>query len=167
MPRQSIVERSLLAGTVASVLSTGALVLCGRLEKRGGAAPTNATSQWVWGEQEAYERRPTLRHTLVGYAIHHAMAILWAAFHEGVFRRRGHAKPAVRVFGEAAATAALAYFVDYHLTPRRLRPGFEKHLGSSSFVVVYGAFALGLALVRLVEPPAVHRHRAPPGMTVH
>ena len=46
----------------------------------------------------------------------------------------------------ALATATLAAVVDYTITPRRLTPGFEKRLPASALVMVYAAFALGLAL---------------------
>lgn len=44
------------------------------------------------------------------------------------------------------ATALARRVVDYTITPRRLTPGFGKRLPASALVVVYAAFALGLAL---------------------
>jgi hypothetical protein len=40
----------------------------------------------------------------------------------------------------------VACFVDYQLTPDRLKPGYERHLSRPSLAVVYGAFGVGLAL---------------------
>jgi hypothetical protein len=45
---------------------------------------------------------------------------------------------------QAAATAAAAV-VDLALTPQRSTPGFERRLSARSLVMVYGAFALGVA----------------------
>ena len=52
---------------------------------------------------------------------------------------------------EAAATSAAAYIVDYTFTPRRLRPGFRKHLGPGSMFAAYAAFAAGLAAAAIVR----------------
>jgi hypothetical protein len=117
----------------------------GKLEQGSAAGPLNGPSQWLWGEREAYTRTATLRHTLVGYCIHHCTSIFWAALHETV-HPQSQPRTAVRHFANAGATAALAYFVDYHLTPRRLQPGFEKHVGSAAMFAGYAAFAGGLAL---------------------
>ncbi|HSV79850.1 MAG TPA: hypothetical protein VLK85_11705 [Ramlibacter sp.] len=43
--------------------------------------------------------------------------------------------------------SAVACFVDYRLTPKRLTPGFEHRLGKPELANVYACFALGL-LVR-------------------
>ena len=48
------------------------------------------------------------------------------------------------VLGAAAAVATIANIVDYKLTPKRLTPGFEKHLSRGSLALVYTAFGLGL-----------------------
>ena len=37
------------------------------------------------GEGEAFTRRATLKHTAVGYTIHHASSIFWALLHERTF----------------------------------------------------------------------------------
>ena len=131
----------LLSGSLASIFSAAALALCGRAELDDPCAPLNGPSQWVWGRHAKYRNGFTLRHTLVGYAVHHAASIFWAAFYE---RLRARQAPHAQLEA-AAATSALAAFVDYRCTPRRFRPGFEKRLSRKSLVLVYGAFALGLA----------------------
>jgi hypothetical protein len=148
-------EDALVSGSNASALSAVALSACSKIEEDSAAGALNGPSQWVWGEREAYTRRATLKHTVVGYAIHHATSILWAAFYEQCFgRSRGReleASSTARVVAEAAVTASIAYFVDYHVTPQRFRPGFKKHLGSCSIFVSYAAFAAGLALTTLLR----------------
>jgi hypothetical protein len=47
---------------------------------------------------------------------------------------------------DAAAMTAVAAFVDYQLTPKRLTPGFEAHLSKGAMVGVFAAFGAGLAL---------------------
>ena len=44
-------------------------------------------------------------------------------------------RPAAALAG-AAAAAALACFVDFRLTPRRLTPGFEQRLSTGSLALV-------------------------------
>lgn len=117
-----------------------------RQTRRGSAAgPLNGPSQWLWGEKEAYTRQATLRHTAVGYTIHHVTSVGWATLHERAFGMTASPKSTGRHCVEAAATTAVAYYVDYHLTPSRFRPGFKKHLGPLSILLVYASFAGGLA----------------------
>jgi hypothetical protein len=141
---RSPVLRGVLIGTLANTFSTVALTVSSQLERGRPAAALNGPSQWVWGRLEARTRQATLRHTALGYGIHHAMSIGWAMTHSAS-RTLGRER-LERTFARAAATAAVAYFVDYHVTPKRLRPGFRKHLSGRSIFAAYGAFALGLAL---------------------
>ncbi|WP_149195658.1 hypothetical protein [Luteimonas suaedae] len=135
--------RALMSGSVASALST--LTLSWLCHRDGGAlaSGTNATSHWFWGETARYRDAPSLRHTLLGYAIHHASSVFWACGFERLAGRR--ARPA-RIAAAAGLTAALAYVVDYHVVPRRLTPGFERHLPASGMLATYVAFAVGLCL---------------------
>jgi hypothetical protein len=75
-------QNSIVSGASASVLSTMMLALRGRREIGSPFAPTNAVSHVVWGEQAARKNRLSLRHTALGYAIHHASAMLWALIYE-------------------------------------------------------------------------------------
>jgi uncharacterized membrane protein len=150
-PWTQAVQDAVISGTCAALGSTAALTLCGAIERRNGVAPNNGPSGWLWGETEAYRRRATLRHTLPGYLIHHAMSISWAMVYERWIAASPGRSPRVIVV-RGALTAALACFVDYRVTPRRFRPGFEKHLGRLSLAVMYTAFAMGLALPELVRP---------------
>jgi hypothetical protein len=149
-------RRGLASGSLASAASAAMLALCAALEGRRALSPLNGPSQWIWGERAARRSDVTLRHTALGYAIHHASAVMWATLHEKTFdpaRRR----PASAELSRAAATAAFAAFVDYALTPRRFEPGFEKHLSLPSIVATYAAFALGLAASRARRHHGTHR----------
>lgn len=134
---------ALWSGTVASIASTGMLAACGCLERNDASGPVNGPSQWVWGRQAARRRGFSLRYTVTGFLIHHAMSVLWATVFERVSRSRARASPA-RLFGAAAATSALACVVDYRMVPKRLTPGFERQLSRKSLFAIYGAFALAL-----------------------
>jgi hypothetical protein len=138
-------RRALISGSVASALSTAVLAACGRLEHGTASGPVNGPSQWLWGRWAARVRRPSMRHTLVGHAVHHVCSCGWALLHERWARQDGSANSGARL-AKAAATAALACFVDYRLTPKRFQPGFEVQLSKPSLLAVYAAFAVGLAM---------------------
>jgi hypothetical protein len=142
---------AVVSGSAASLASAATLMACSKLHTGTAAGGLNGPSQWLWGESEAYTREATLRHTAPGYAIHHATSIFWAVLHETVFGGSRRRKPPLQHCAEAVASAATAYVVDYHLTPRRLRPGFEKHVSANGMVAVYAAFAAGLALAAIAR----------------
>ena len=139
-------RQAAVSGTAASLLSTAVLALSGKLEHNAPAGPLNGPSQWLFGRQAAYRRSASLRHTLTGFLIHHAMATGWALLHERLFGRHKQSQTTARRLGSAIATAAVANFVDYRLTPRRLQPGFEAQLSKKALFAVYAAFAIGLTV---------------------
>jgi hypothetical protein len=142
---------AVVSGSAASVASAATLMACSKLHEGSAAGGLNGPSQWLWGESEAYTREATLRHTVAGYVIHHSTSIFWGVLHEAVFGGSRRRKHPLQHCAEAAASAATAYFVDYHLTPRRLRPGFDKHVSTKGMVAVYAAFAAGLATAAIIR----------------
>src|ERR1044072_3507961 len=138
----------LISGAARSLLSAAVLALCGHVENRRPAGPINGPSQWLFGKQAAWKRKPSVRHTLTGFAIHHLTATGWAFLHERTFGRDKERQSLPTRLSRAATTAAVANFVDFQLTPERLQPGFNKQLSRKSLLAVYAAFAIGLALVR-------------------
>lgn len=138
-------RRAIVSGSLASAASTAVLALQGYTRYRKPAAPTNATSHWLWGDEDAYlASEPSLRHTGVGYATHHASSCMWACFYERWLD--GTENPSnARIIGAAAAMTAVAAFVDYQLTPHRFQPGFETHLSRAGLFAVFAAFGAGLA----------------------
>jgi hypothetical protein len=142
---------AVVSGSAASLASAAALMACSAIHEGSAAGGLNGPSQWLWGEAEAYTRQATLRHTAAGYAIHHFTSIFWAVLHEATFGGGRRRKPALRHCAEAVVSAGTAYVVDYHLTPRRFRPGFEKHVSPKGMVAVYAAFAAGLAIAAIAR----------------
>jgi hypothetical protein len=154
-PPRSALKRvasdAVVSGSAASLTSAAMLMACSRIHEGSAAGGLNGPSQWLWGEAEAYTREATLRHTAAGYAIHHSTSIFWAFLHEAVFGGSRRRKPALQHCAEAVVSAGTAYVVDYHLTPRRFRPGFEKHVSPKGMVAVYAAFAAGLAIAAIAR----------------
>ena len=148
-------NRGVLSGTWASILSTLALAARGRSES-GALAPINAVSHWYWGDHATREDRPSLKYTVPGYLTHHATSVFWAVLFEKTFGGALSGRPA-RTFAASAATATVACFVDYQLTPKRLTPGFEHRLSKTSLFLVYAAFAAGLAITEIARSTALVR----------
>jgi hypothetical protein len=144
-------RRGLLSGAVASALSTVALATLGKAGTGSMFAPTNAISHWVWGDKATRRNLPSMRYTALGYAIHHLSSTFWAVLFERFAGARLDRLAPAPTLAAATATSAIACFVDYKLTPRRLRPGYETRLSKPSLAVVYGAFGLGLAAGALMS----------------
>jgi hypothetical protein len=144
-------RRAQVSSASASICSAVALSACSYIDEGSFAGGLNGPSQWLWGEAEAYTRAASVRHTVVGYAIHHITSVFWATFYERAFGEPGEHKRPLRRCAEAALSATGAYVVDYYLTPPRLRPGFKKHVRPRSMFVIYGAFAVGLAGVSIIR----------------
>jgi hypothetical protein len=138
-------RRGLVSGTTSSLLSTAALALFGKREAGSAFAPTNAISHWYWGERAARRDRPSPRYTLPGYAIHHASATFWAVLFERACGDLLDRRDTGKTLLASTAAAGVACFIDYEMTPQRLKPGYEKRLSRPALAVVYGAFGLGLA----------------------
>ena len=138
---------AMVSGACASIASALVLAWRGRAELGNAAAPLNGPSQWVWGRHAKYRDDVDLRHTLVGYGIHHAAATMWAVPYELARHRTNDPQ---RIAAIAAMVASIAAAVDFGPTPPRLRPGFEKRLSPRSLLAAYAAFAAGLAFPALV-----------------
>jgi len=132
--------KTLFSGSIAGLLSLVALAMLGRRELSCAAAPINAPSHWVWGDEALKQRRWSWRYTALGIVIHQASSVWWAWLH--------HKRPpsAHGPLHDAVVTTAAAAAVDLIVTPKRFTPGFERQLSPAGLMIVYGAFALGLAV---------------------
>jgi hypothetical protein len=151
--------RTQLSGAMASVLSSVVVAACSACEARAGFAGVNAASQWIWGEGAKRHVRPSWRYTAVGYLVHHFSSLLWAGLHE-YWNLTRPPRTRSRLASRALAVAAGACLVDYTITPRRFRPGFERHISRPSIAAVYlgfGAGLLGAAWLLRPRPPTAPR----------
>jgi hypothetical protein len=139
-------QRGLVSGTASSLLSTVALAALGKKEVGSIYAPTNAVSHWIYGDKAARHTGPSMRYTVPGYLIHHASATFWSVLFERFAGKYLDRNSPAGTLAASAATAAFACFADYQLTPKRLHPGYEKHLSKPALAIVYAGFALGLAV---------------------
>lgn len=135
-----------IAGSCASVLSAVALAIGGRRDVDCAVGPLNAVSHWWWDREALYRRRVDMRHTVLGYLTHHGASLFWGTLLAVFLNRRPQRQRASEIAAASAATSAIACFVDFRLTPRRLTPGYEHRLSNKSIAATYMVFAVGLAL---------------------
>jgi hypothetical protein len=147
--RMRTLPDALVSGTLAGIASAAIGTLAARAQGQAPAALLNAVSHVLWGERAARQDAASARYTATGFVINHAASIFWAACYEAL-RRRAPRGPA-GALASAAATAALAYVVDYHLMPRRLTPGYELRLKGPQMAIIYAAIALSLPLRELLR----------------
>jgi len=145
-PLREALRTALIAGGCASVASTVVLAWRGWHDVGSPVAPTNAVSHVLWTDEALGARVPSMRHTALGYAIHHASATAWALLFAWLRAKRKQPETLAQSLVGAGVTAATACAIDYTVTPRRLRPGFEHHLSKGSMAWVYAALAVGLAV---------------------
>lgn len=136
----------MIAGGIASLTSTVALLAAGQRESADAAAPVNAISHWFWDRPALRQNGTSVRYTLTGYLVHHLASVFWATLHARAGASGREAHKLAPVLAGSAATAAVACLVDLRMTPERLTPGFEHRLSARSMAMVYGCFALGLAM---------------------
>ena len=160
---RDVALRALASGTVAGIASAAAAAVAGKREDNSYAAPLNATSHVLWGDEAAEHDTASLKYTATGFLINHAAAVFWALFYEKLFGRRGRAPEAeaeaeaeaegslVKPLLGAAAVSAGAYITDYYLVPRRFTPGYEKRLSGKSMAAIYAMLALGLVAYDLLD----------------
>ncbi len=149
------IGKGMLPGALASTASAAVLALCSRKESGSMFAGANAVSHWLWGDKAFRRDTPSWKYTLVGYGIHHASSLFWAALFEQAAGKVLARRSTRATLAASAAATAVACFVDYQMTPKRLRPGFEQRVSRGSLALVYVAFGLGLAAGALIN----HRQR--------
>jgi hypothetical protein len=143
---RDVLAEGAFTGAVAGLLSAGVLAAAGWRERGRPAAPINAESLWLWGDEALRQDRPSWRYTLTGLVTHHLATMFWATLQA---LARGRAAAPRRLSQDAAAgvaTAATAALVDYNLVPRRLRPGFEARLSTGGTTAVFAGMAVGLMI---------------------
>lgn len=140
-----VLSQGLLAGSLASLISTAVLALAGQRGSGSAAAPLNAVSHWYWGDDALHLHKADLVHTAAGYATHPVAATVWATLYAALASSRPALRSTPGLALGAAATSAIAYLVDFRLTPHRFTPGYEQRLSTEALLAVHAALAIGLA----------------------
>ena len=151
MTRWNITLREgIVSGTLAGLLSAAVLLAMGKRETGSAVAAVNAESHWLWGDESLREDRPTLRHTLTGFATHQLSTVFWATLYALVRGERRLGRSVAQALAGGLATSAAAAAIDYTIVPKRLTPGFEHRLSTASMLGVFAAIAGGIALGSLL-----------------
>lgn len=147
------VRTVLQASALATVGTTAAVAAFGKRELNDAAAPLNATSHIVWGDEAAEQDGLSAKYTLVGGVLNATAVASWAVLQRALFGRWSQKGGLTRPLAAGAAVAAIAYVTDYHIVPKRLTPGFEKRLSKGALAAMYGVLALTLAIGSLERNP--------------
>lgn len=152
MQSNSLLTRALTSGTVSGIATSAVAALAGKRETASYAAPLNATSHILWGDEAARHDSASLKYTATGFLLNHLAAVMWAAVYEKwagpKVARWCESRPSLAPLAPAMAGMAVsagAYVTDYYLVPKRFTPGYEKRLTGRSMALIYAALALGLA----------------------
>lgn len=148
---RAIAQNEALAGTfaksqIAGAVTTGAVALCGWFEDEDAISPVNDISHIVWGDKAFEQGDLSLKYTGTGVLLNQTAIASWAVLHSLFFGRAQRRGETEKSLLGGILVSVLAYIVDYHLVPPRLKPGFERHLTPRSLIVIYAALALALGL---------------------
>lgn len=144
-------DRSLLADAcvtgVVTALATFAVPSLLRAARGASvAAPVNAESHGLWGDEATTRDDVSARFTGVGAATHLGACVFWSGLYEAAMGDAARTSAATDFRG-AAGTALAVYVIDYQLLPKRLTPGFE-HRYSAVDMIAFFATLIGVLPVR-------------------
>jgi hypothetical protein len=152
----SLARTMLLCGTGAGLASLAAITLLAKAEGRDPLRPVNASSHWLWGDDEARTARADLSRTGVGGATNFLAGMMWGGLF-GIHLHRNRPEP-VEMVRDGAVLGAIAGLLDYGLLPRRLSPGWELAISGRSVVLSMAATAAGAVVGGLAARAADREH---------
>ena len=143
---EQALSRALVSGSIAAAVTSVAAALAGRRQTGSYAAPLNATSHVLWGEDATWRNRATLKYTGAGLLLTHGAGIFWGSVYEKLFGRPRNARPApLAALAGAALVSIGAYLTDYYLVPQRFTPGYERRVSGKALAGIFAALGVGLA----------------------
>ena len=134
-------ENVVRTATLSTLATTGTVTALSKFETQHAAAALNATSHIIWGDRAMDVKTADAKHTLVGGALNASAMGFWALASELLPR----ATSLWTALLKGTLVSGAAYVVDYVVVPKRLTPGFERHLSRKGLFITYGAFAAALA----------------------
>lgn len=137
---------SVITGSAAAAAAGAVVAWRGQHDSDSAIAPINATSHVAWGDEAAEVNHFTWQHTLPGVLINAGAGIWWGLVFQKLFGAQADRHGFIAAAVGSAATAALAYTVDYHLVPKRLTPGWEMRISPPSLLMSMCGLAAGLAI---------------------
>lgn len=131
---------------ICTLATFAAVALCGQIENGNAAAPLNAISHISYGDEALAQEELSLKYTGTALLLNKSANASWAALHEMLVGESQDDGNVAASLAGGALIAALAYFIDFRLVPKRLTPGFEHKLSGRSLLFVYVVLALALGL---------------------
>lgn len=125
-------------GLVSAATVAAALALAGELENGDAWGPLNDVSHILFGEEESRVEGFEPRITFTGLALHTFSLVGWAVLYRRLVGRPRYP----RSLATAAGAGLVTYFLDYHVFPHQVRPGFERRLSRKSVALAYVVLAL-------------------------
>lgn len=144
----------LIKGSGAATAAMLATMLCDKRENGESWRAINAVSHMIYGDEAKAQRSFSARHTLPALAMNFAAISGWALCHragmwalqqrdENIIASTRTSKK--RALSLGFAISAMAYVIDFHVVPPKLRPGIETQISRRALFFVYLTLALSLA----------------------
>jgi hypothetical protein len=146
---RSLVTDALLTGVITAVATFALPALLRARRGEPVAASLNAESHVLWGDEAARHDEVSLEYTGVGAATHLGACLFWSTIYEAAMGDTAATTPRDDYAG-AAAVAAGAYVIDYHLVPKRFTPGFEMRYSTGDMLAFFATLVATLPLRRLL-----------------
>jgi len=137
-----ILKNGIITGIVGAAVTTAVIAAYGKARTGDPWTPFNGIAHMLFGETAANRDGFVPRETLVGLGLNGTAIVTWGVLYEAIAGRT--AFPVSLLTGSAAS--ALIYLLDYHIFPPKLRPGFDKRLGSDAILAAYLFLAAVFAL---------------------
>ena len=130
-----------------TVFTSIAVTVAAILEGKPAYAPMHSISHILFGEKVLLATKPDPTYIAVGFFTNLSAMVGWAIVAEIGFQvLKLSSKDIALSCLLAVAVTVLAYFVDYHLVPKRFTPGIEDVLSKSAIYAVYVFLAIGFAI---------------------
>ena len=107
----------------------------------------NGIAHMFYGAGAADKNGFVPRETLAGLGLNATALVTWGVLYEMIAGR----VPFPQSLLTGAGATGVIYALDYHILPERLRPGFDKRLGSDSVLAAYVLLAVALGLSPLYK----------------
>jgi hypothetical protein len=156
---RSLASDALLTGVITAVATFALPALLRARRGEPVAASLNAESHVLWGDEAARHDDVTPAYTGVGAATHLGACLFWSAIYEAAMGDAAKTTTNTDYAG-AAAVAAGAYVIDYHVVPKRFTPGFEMRFSAGDMLAFFATLTATLPLRRLLarRERTVKRH---------
>jgi len=135
---------AVVTAALASASSTALGMFLTRRHGHPAPAVPNSVAHMGAGARAA-KRGDWSRYSVAGLALNYLGCLFWASVGEAWARMRPH-RHCVDALRRGALMAGLAYAVDQHILPARLRPAYDAVLPLPAQLTVYASLALTLPL---------------------